>query len=85
MQAWRGELWSLVSPTTSALSISGGWGWGGMKGSICRRGTVQSRSLDQVGDQVADGGTAGHTGGASEGHTHLFDSGIIQFDCRTRT
>ena len=60
MQAWRGGLWSLVSPatstSTSALSISRGGGGVGMKGSICRRGAVQSRSLDQVGDQVADGG-----------------------------
>ena len=49
--------------------------WGvGMKGSICRRGIVQSCSLDQVGDQVADGGAVGDTGGASEGPTHLFDS-----------
>ena len=48
-----------------------------MKGSICRRGTVQSRSLHQVGDQVADGGAVGDTGGASEGPTHLFDSGVI--------
>ena len=49
----------------------------GMKGSVCCQGTVQSRSLDQVGDQVADGGTVGDTGGASEGPTHLFDSGVI--------
>ena len=48
-----------------------------MKGSICRRGTVQSRSLHQVGDQVADGGAVGDTGGASVGPTHLFDSGVV--------
>ena len=54
-----------------------GGGGGGVKGPCCRRDTIQPRSFDQVGHQVKDGGAEDDPGGASDGPTHLFDSGVI--------